>query len=160
MRTPRWRRTPLLVGAVVALVIGLGAGSAFAYFFTPMHHSGAADAGTAQAITVVQSQGTAGSTLYPGTTADLVVELDNPNNFPVHIVTVSGSGPVTSAGGIGACTTTGVTVPTQTGLSIAVAPGSDIQIHIPNGVAMGDSSNSGCQGATFSVPVALTVQQQ
>jgi hypothetical protein len=145
---------------VVALVVGLGTGSAFAYFGAPMHHSGAADAGTAQAITVVASQGTAGGNLYPGTTADLDVDLDNPNSFPVHVVTVSGDGPVTSAGGIGICTTTGVTVPAQAGLSIAVPPGADVVVHIPNGVAMGASSSSGCQGATFSVPVILRVQQQ
>jgi hypothetical protein len=149
----------MIFGAVVALVVGLGAGSAFAYFARPMHHSGAAGAGTAHAITVVQSQGTASGTLYPGTTSDLVVELDNPNNFAVDIVTVAGSGPVTSSGGIGTCTTTGVTVPTQTGLSLAVAPGADVVVHVPDGVAMGATSSSGCQGATFSVPVALTVQQ-
>jgi hypothetical protein len=143
----------------VALVVGLGAGSAFAFFAKSMHDSGAAGADTARAVTVVQSQGTVVGTLFPGTTADLIVVLDNPNNFPVHIATVSGSGPVTSSGGIGVCTTTGVTVPTQTGLSIAVAPGANVVIHVPSGVAMGASSSSGCQGATFSVPVALTVQQ-
>lgn len=150
----------MLVGAVVALVVGLGAGSAFAYFGQPMHDSGAARADMARSITVVQSTGTAANELYPGATADLVVELDNPNNFPVDIVTVTGTGPVTSSGGSGSCTTTGVTVPTQTGLSIPVAPGSDVVVHIPGGVAMGPDSSSGCQGAAFNVPVALTVQQQ
>jgi hypothetical protein len=144
----------------VALVLGLGAGSAFAYFGRPMHDAGAAHADMARSITVVQSTGTASSELYPGATADLIVELDNPNSFPVDIVTVTGDGPVTSSGGIGSCTTTGVTVPAQEGLSIAVAPGTDVAVHIPAGVAMGPSSSSGCQGATFTVPVSLTVQQQ
>jgi hypothetical protein len=160
MRSPRWRRTPVLVGAVVALVIGLGAGSAFAYFGKPIHDSGSARAGMARSITVVQSTGTVATTLYPGATSDLIVELDNPNSSPVDIVTVAGSGPVTSSGGIGSCVTTGVTVPTQTGLSIAVAPGADVVVHIPGGVTMGSRSSSGCQGATFNVPLALTVRQQ
>jgi hypothetical protein len=154
-----YRRAPLLVGAVVALVIGLGAGSAFAYFARPIHDSGSAGAGRAQPITVVQSNGTVASTLYPGASADLIVEIDNPNNFPVDIVTVAESGTVTSSGGIGNCTTTGVTVPTQKGLAIAVAPGSNVAVHIPDGATMGPNSSSGCQGATFNVPVALTVQQ-
>ena len=160
MRSPRWRRTPVLVGAGVALVIGLGAGTAFAYFGKPVHDSGSARAGMARAITVVQSTGTVATTLYPGATSDLMVELDNPNSFAVDIVGVTGSGPVTSSGGIGSCTTTGVTVPTQKGLSIAVAPGVDVVVDIPDEVAMGPSSSSGCQGATFNVPLALTVQRQ
>ena len=139
MRSLRWRRTPLLLGAVVALVIGLGAGSAFAYFGKPVHDSGAARAEMARSVTVVQATGTVATTLYPGATADLVVELDNPNNFPVDIVTVAGSGPVTSSGGVGNCVTTGVTVPTQTGLSITVAPGADVVVHIPDEVAMGSA---------------------
>jgi hypothetical protein len=154
------RRIPLLVGAVVALVVGLGAGSAFAYFARPMHDHGAAGAGMARSVTVMQSTGTVATTLYPGGSADLLVQIDNPNNFPVTIVSVTGSGSVTSSGGIGNCTTTGVTVPAQKGLSIAVAPGSDVAVHIPDGVSMGPTSSSGCQGATFNVPVALTVQQQ
>jgi hypothetical protein len=155
----RSRRVPLLVGAVVALVVGLGAGSAFAYFARPMHNHGAAGASMARSITVVQSTGTVARTLYPGASADLIVQIDNPNDLPVDIVTVVGNGPVTSSGGIGSCVTTGVTVPTQKGLSIAVAPGSDVVVHIPDGVAMGSTSSSGCQGATFNVPVALTVHQ-
>jgi hypothetical protein len=155
-----WRRTPVLAGVVVALVIGLGTGSAFAYFGKPAHDAGSARTGMARSITVVQSTGTASTTLYPGATADLVVELENPNTFPVDIVGVTGSGPATSSGGIGSCTTTGVTVPTQNGLSIAVAPGVDVVVDIPDGVAMGPSSSSGCQGASFTVPVVLTVRQQ
>jgi hypothetical protein len=154
-----FRRAPLVVGGVVALVVGLGAGSAFAYFARPIHDSGAAGAGRAQPITVVQSNGTVASKLYPGASADLIVEIDNPNNFPVDIVTVMASGAVTSSGGIGNCTTTGVTVPTQKGLSVTVAPGANVTVHIPDGVAMGPNSSSGCQGATFNVPVALTVRQ-
>jgi hypothetical protein len=156
----RSRRVPLLIGAVVSLVVGLGAGSAFAYFGGPMHDHGAAGTGMARSIAVVQSTGTVTTELYPGARADLVVELDNPNNFSVDIVTVTPSGPVTSSGGIGTCTTTGVTVPTQRGLSITVVPGSDVVVHIPDGVSMGPTSSSGCQGATFTVPVSLTVQQQ
>jgi hypothetical protein len=150
----------VLVGSVVALVIGLGAGSAFAYFGRPVHDSGSARAGMARSITVVQSTGAAATTLYPGATSDLIVELDNPNTYAVEIVGVSGSGAATSSGGIGNCTTTGVTVPLQAGLSIAVAPGAAVVVHIPDGVAMGPSSSSGCQGASFKVPVALTVDRQ
>jgi hypothetical protein len=32
-------------------------------------------------------------------------------------------------------------------------------IHVPNGASMNTNSASGCQGATFQIPVTLTVQR-
>ncbi len=156
----RWMRMPLVLGAVIALVLGLGAGTAYAYFTSTGHGSGAASAGTASPVTVVQASGTVNSKLYPGASADLLVELNNPNSYSVNIVGVTaGTGTVTGTSGVSTCTNTEVTVPTQTGLSIAVAPGNGILVHIPNGVAMGTTPDSGCQGATFQVPVTITVQK-
>jgi hypothetical protein len=75
------------------------------------------------------------------------------------IVGIAQNGTATPEGGSG-CTSSndGVTVPTQSGLSMSLAPGTQV-LHFSGAAAMSTSSSSGCQGATFDVPVTLTVQQ-
>jgi hypothetical protein len=153
-----WRRAPLVVGAAVALVVGLAAGAAYGYF-TLGSGSGTASVGTVQSVTVLAATGTPTSKLIPGTSADLALTLDNPNSYAVNIVSISQNGSVNAVGGIGTCSTTGVSVPTQTGLSISVASGSSVNVDIPNGASMSTSSDSGCQGASFHIPVTITVQK-
>jgi hypothetical protein len=161
----RLRRMPLVLGAVVALVLGLGAGTAFAYFTSTGHGSGAASTGTPLSVTVLQASGTVTNKLYPGGSGDLRVKLDNPNSYPVTIVAIAaGSGTVTSSGGVGACTNTGVSVSPQSGLNIPVAsdaspPTYPVSVIIPGGVSMSTNSDSGCQSATFQVPITITVQK-
>jgi hypothetical protein len=156
----RWRQAPLVFGAVLALVVGLGAGTAYAFFTGVGNGSGAASVGTTKSVTVDQIvSGSVTNKLYPGTSGDLKLELDNPNSYPVTIVGITSNGTVTGSGGVGTCSTTGVTVPTQTGLSISVASGTGVFVVIPNGVFMGATSDSGCQGATFQVPVTITVEK-
>jgi hypothetical protein len=162
-------------GAAAALAIGLGAGagSAYAYFTSAGSGTSAASVGTTQQVTLVAAtSGSALSTLIPGGTADLRVQLNNPNSFSVTIVGISQNGPVTVVGGTG-CTSdsgtwpsltlgnSGVSVPTQTGLSITVAAGpiTNVVVHVANGASMNTSSASGCQGATFQIPVTITVQR-
>ncbi|MCU1363403.1 MAG: hypothetical protein JWM55_1231, partial [Acidimicrobiaceae bacterium] len=159
----RWARKPLTFGAVVALVVGLGTGTAFAFFTTLGTGSGTASVGTPLSVTVEQATGTVTNLLYPGASGDLKVTLDNPNSYPVTIVAIQGNGPVAvSSAGIGTCNTTGVAVVTQSGVSIPVAsdanpPNNPVSVVVSDGVSMDATSDSGCQGATFSVPVLVTV---
>lgn len=158
----RWRRrAPLVVGAVAALVIGLGSGVAWGYFTAIGSGSGVASVGTVMPVTVVAATGAPTSKLIPGASADLALTLNNPNSYSVNIVSITQnmSGSITSTGGIGSCSTTGVSVPSQTGLSITVASGSGVIIHIPAGASMSASSSSGCQGASFQIPVTITVHK-
>jgi hypothetical protein len=156
----RWfRRAPLLVGIVVALVTGLGAGTAFAFFEGSGSGSKGATIGTPAPVTVLAATGTPSTELIPGGTADLTLTLDNPNSYPVVITGISQDGSVTVSGGIGTCSTTGVSVPTQSGLSYTVQSGSTVVVHIANGAAMATDSDSGCQGASFEVPVTITVEK-
>lgn len=170
-RTPTFRRRIIvglsLTGAVVAVS---GGGAAYAYW------SGQSGAGSGVATTtpgladvhlVAVTGGNDPSTLLsPGRAADLIVEVNNPNPRPVTIVSITQAGDVTPVGGTGpgpACTggssgTTGVTVPTQT-VSLSVASGPQIVLHIPGGALMSMSSASGCQGASFHIPLTATVQQ-
>jgi hypothetical protein len=155
----RWLRMPLVFGAVVALVVGLGAGTAFAYFTSSGSGSGTSSVGTVQSVTVIEASGSVTNKLYPGASGDLLVELDNPNSYSVNIVGITGNGTVTGSSGIGTCSTTGVSVLTNNSLSIVVASGSNVSVVIPNGVSMDAASDSGCQGATFQVPVTITVHK-
>ena len=93
-----WLRVPFALGAVIALVLGLGAGAAYGYFLGGGSGSGAASTGADPPVTVVAASGTVTDTLSPGNSGDLLVELDNPNNFPVEIVSVTGAGAVTAFG--------------------------------------------------------------
>ena len=153
----RARRASILVGAVAALVIGLGSGAAFAYFTSVGSGSGRATTGTAKRVTVIAATGTVKSKMIPGGSADLLVELDNPNSFPVVITDISQNGALSVVGGTN-CTAanSGVSVPTQSGLDVTIPTG-DTLVHVPNGASMSSTSNSGCQGASFELPISLTV---
>ena len=156
----RLPRTFVVTAAVILL--GVAAGSAYGYWRTSGSGSGTASTGTAQAVTIEAANGSPATKLIPGNTADLVLTLDNPNSYAVTIVGIAQNtgGSVSIVGGAG-CTAgnSAVSVPTQSGLSVAVAPGSGQTVHIAKGAAMGTASNSGCQGASFQIPVNVTVQR-
>ncbi len=154
------RRFLIAVPGSMALLGGL-AGGISAYVHGSGSGSGAATVGTASPVTVqAVTSGTPMSSLVPGGSADLLVQVSNPNSFAVTIVAIAPNGPVSSVVGGNGCTVanSGVSVPTQTGLSIAVGPGTQV-VHIAGGATMSTSSFSGCQGASFQVPAALTVQR-
>jgi hypothetical protein len=153
-------RAPLAGGVAVALILGIGAGSAFGFLTGTGHGSGLAVSGTDPSVTVMSAIGTVASKLYPGARSDLIVTLDNPNNYSVTITSVVGNGAVTASGGIGPCATTGVSVPVLTGLQVIVAAGNNVSVAIPNGVSMDTTSDSGCQNATFQIPVTITVEKR
>ncbi len=157
----RCRRAPFVFGAVAALVVGLSAGSAYAWFTSSGSGSATASVGTVQTVTVLAATGTPTSKLHPGASADLTLTISNPNASPVTLVSVTQHGTVTVVGGTG-CTpsNSGVTVPTQSGLSISVASGTSVVVHIPNGASMSTSSANGCQGASFHIPVLITAEKR
>lgn len=153
-------RSRVIVVFLAVAVAGLLAGSAFAYFTVTGSGSGSVITGTSQTVTVeAVTSGSPSSTLLPGGTGDLLVQLENSASTAVTIVAISQNGPATPVGGNG-CTASNdsVTVPSQTGLSISVATGSQL-VHFAGAAAMASSSASGCQGAAFDIPVTLTVQQ-
>lgn len=152
-------RRSLVVGTVLALVLGLGAGAAFAYFTSSGSGSGAASVGTVSPVEVVAASGSVANKLYPGTSGDLKVQLNNPNSYPVTIVGLApGTGAVTVSGASGTCASTGVTINSLSGLNVTVGTGSG-SVTIPNAVSMANTSDSGCQGATFQVPIVITVHK-
>lgn len=179
MRLPSPRtiksRTVVLVGSATIFLVGLSSGAAFAYF-TNSGGSGSGSAttsGTApSSVTVEAAAGSPTSLLQPGSSADLTLTINNPNTFALTLTAVSQSGAVSVVGGGGACTsdtgtwpslalgTSGVSVPSLSGLSVNIPAGpGNVTVHIPSGASMTSASNSACQGASFHVPVTITVHK-
>jgi hypothetical protein len=160
------RRWPApLVGAVVALALGLGGGAAYAYFTSHGSGTGSATAGTLQPVTVTAFTGgdTPSTTLLPNGTADVILRVQNLNAFAVTLVSVSGGpGAITVSGGSG-CTAgnSGVSFLNQSGLTDAIAgSGSGTTfIDLSGAASMTTASVTGCQGATFNIPVTITVHK-
>ncbi len=154
------RHSRVVAALAVVVILGVMGGAAFAYFSSSGHGHGSGTDGTANAVTVqAVATGTPSSTLVPGGTSDLIVQVQNPNSQTVKVTSIAQNGSATPVGGSG-CTTAndGVSVPGETGLSISVAPGTQV-VHVAGAASMALSSSSGCQGASFDIPVTLTVQE-
>jgi hypothetical protein len=151
-----FRRTTAVVVAVGAGFIGVT--GAYAYFTAP----GGTGSGTTTSGSLQQPTGvtaTVSASLIPdGSTHDLIVSLTNPNGFAIYVTGVQPNGPATVAtAGIGPCINTGVSAVSLSNLlGLGVAPGAQM-VTIPGAAKMDATSDSGCQNATFTIPVTLTV---
>ncbi|MCB0906227.1 MAG: hypothetical protein KDB63_03800 [Nocardioidaceae bacterium] len=160
------RRALVTVGGAgtVALLAG---GPVFAFYTVAGAGSSSGTTGTVQPLTLSPATvGSPSSTLLPGGTADLLLNVTNPNAVAVTITGVAQGGGVTVSGGSGCSsdpawpTTTGnsgVAIVTTTGLSISVPGGSTATVHVTGAASMTNGSASGCQGAAFQIPVTVTV---
>lgn len=156
-----WFRRIATLTAITGVIVGSGV--AYAYWTTSGTGSGTAKAATASPLSTVSAVASTTGLLYPGAIGDLKVTFDNPNPFPVTVKSLSaGTGAVTASGGASTCSTTGVSLLSQSNLSILVPAksGTDGQTTatVTGAVQMDNSSDSGCQGATFTVPVSFTGQ--
>ncbi len=157
------RRRALLLVAVVALVVGIGAGAAYGHFTSsgsgPGQHG---STGTMQTVTVATA-GTPSSPLLPGGTGDVVFSVTNPNNFTVSLVGVALSGTITSDNNHSGCTTTDsnpvVTLSVPSGdLPVSIAANSTKPVDLANAASMDIAATNNCQGATFNIPITITVR--
>jgi hypothetical protein len=148
----RHRRRVAVFGTTVLLVVG--AAAAFAAWTVGGGGSGSATATSAQNLTT--SVATTTASLYPGITgANLALTVNNPNPFPVTITSVNANGAaVPDAAHAAACVTTGVSFATTATTKTIPANGSS-SFGVA-GVSMSNASDTGCQGATFTVPVTFT----
>jgi hypothetical protein len=162
---PRRRRWPLVpvAGAAAALAAGLGGGGAYAYFTSTGSGTGHATTGSLVGVTVAALTGGDSPTtkLLPGGSADVILRVNNTNAFPVTLVSVTG-GPatITVSGGSG-CTlaNSGVSFVNQSGLSVSIGASGTTLVDLPGAATMTTSSFTGCQNATFNIPVSITVQK-
>jgi hypothetical protein len=151
--------------AVAGLVAGgsLVAGAAFASWTSPAGSgNGYAKAGQARAVTIGTATASTTSLLFPGSSADVKIDITNPNSYPVKISSVAaGTGSIVVSGASGTCTTTGVTfnpASDSNGLDSGLLIGANetATLTLANGASMDNRSESGCQNATFAIPVSVT----
>ncbi|MEJ2861692.1 hypothetical protein [Actinomycetospora flava] len=155
----RWaRRLPAVGVTGVVVAVLLGAGLASAAWLSSGGGTGTARGGQALAPTTTAVAGTAitANLLYPGTSGDVKVTVNNPNVYPVTVSSVTANGTVTAAGGTGACTTTGVSLATATP-GTAIPANSAATLTLANAASMTSASENGCQNATFTIPVTVAI---
>jgi hypothetical protein len=148
----------------VALCLLAGGGTAYAYWATTGAGSGAAAAGTMQAVTVdAFIAGDSNRTsLVPGGTADVILRTSNPNAFAVQLYSVAASGPVTADAAHAGCITTGVsfTAPAAPlAPAVTIPAHSSLLVSLPGTASMSTQSLSACQGATFKIPVTVEARR-
>lgn len=155
------RARTLAFGALAAAISVLAlSGVAAAHWTAGGSGSGQASTATLQPLEV--TAGTAPPALYPGGVADAVIVVSNPNPFAVSITAIApGEGALSVSGGSGDCTVPDVQL-TAPGASFladldAIEPGGPITITLPGAAAMGTLAESGCQGASLSIPVTVEV---
>ena len=152
VRTPR-RARRRVVAAAISLTAALAATAAFAAWTVGGGGTGTATATSAQNLTT--SVATTTAALYPGISgSSLYLTVNNPNPFPVAITSVNANGAAVPDAGHATCVTTGVTF-TTTAVTQTVAANASASF-VANGVAMSNASDTGCQGATFTIPVTFT----
>ena len=121
------------------------------------HGSGSAysKAGTAQGLSTVDIHAQAAGQLYPGVNGDVIVKLSNPNPYPVHITSISnGSGGITAD--LAGCVNTGVTFNPPASVDWTVPANDSAQFTLAGAAHMSNSSDDGCQGAVFTIPVTFS----
>jgi hypothetical protein len=132
-----------------------------AYAWLTASATGASSASTSPFAPVTVAPLAVGDTttadLQPGGSGDVVLRVSNPNPFPVTLIAVAANGAVTASGGTGVCTTSGVSFINQSGLTDPIAASGISIVHLTSAATMSAASQSGCQGATFAIPVSITV---
>jgi hypothetical protein len=156
------RRLGLATGAALVVASGAASWQAWAWFGGRGEAQAAAEVGTMGAPTLAAVATLDGVTpLAPGGVGDLVVAVHNPNPFPIEVVslTLADAAVVTSdaAGCAGAVVSLAQPVLALDPGPTAAADG-DTVVRVVAAVRMADDAPSACQGASFTVPVAVAVR--
>ena len=87
-----------------------------------------------------------------------MLRVNNPNAFPVKLVSVTSTGPPTLVGST-VCTpaNAGVAFINQAGLAMSISPGTQL-LRLPGAASMSIASDDTCQGASFALPVTIRVE--
>ncbi len=151
------RRTLFLAGLVLLVVIG--AGAAFAYWTTHGAGTGTSSSGTLQPVTVdafVGGDSPSPSFLLPGGSADVILRVKNTNAFAVTLVTVNG-GPAAITDNKSGCAGTDLSFASQSSRSDTIAASGTTLVRLTGAATLSTSAANACQGATFFIPVTITV---
>lgn len=154
----------LVAGCTLAVGVAIGAGAAYGYFTSSGSGSGSVTVGNMQTVTVATA-GTPSSPLVPDGSGDVVFSVTNPNDFAVSIVGIGlqSGGSITPDAGHSGCVTTDshsvvtLSVPSSD-LPVSVPANSTVPINLANAASMDIAATNNCQGATFNIPVTITVR--
>jgi hypothetical protein len=156
----------IVVGTAIAAVGVVG----ISYASWDASTTGAAQAQAQTGTKLVVTAAATDATLYPGATGDAYIKIENGNKYPVRVseITWKPSNGVAATPLAGStCNNTGVYFgdfsngPVGTGgvlanLALDLKAGQTQTFTLKNAVHMINNSENGCQGATFSIPVAVT----
>ena len=149
----------LIVGSMTLIVMA-AVGFVYAAWTTNGSGSGYAKAGSAQALTTVDVSATTTASLYPGQNGSVKLQISNPNPYNVRVTAVEDSGTITTdaAHDSAGCTSAahGVTFNDQSNQTLDINASSSATFTLSGAASMAGSSHNACQGATFTIPVALT----
>jgi P pilus assembly chaperone PapD len=98
------------------------------------------------------------SALMPGGSSDVVLRIFNPNPYALSLTSISVNGSIAVSAASGTCTLPGVTTNFPSHPAITVPAGSSL-VHLSGAALMSLGSQSGCQGATFTIPVSASFQK-
>ena len=153
------RRSKTILGLAAAAAVLANAGAAYAYWVVNGSGTAAAAAGAVVELKLT-GRSDDSAPLYPGTAADLTVMVANQNGFPIRITAVTTGGRKPEADPEhreGGCRTTGVTASHETMSVSWNVPKNAVGVFtVPDGLIMSNSSDSACQGATFTIPLRAT----
>ena len=171
-KNSKWTRRTLVMGGVAAAVVGIGV--AEAAWTATASGNGASTAHATYSLSVAaNSSATSPHQLYPGsgagTPGDIELAITAPTQYGITVTGFSaGTGGFSSSAGTNC--TGGRTGTHPTGLaynfsanqaalganSFNVAAGATVYVELSNAVAMDNTSDANCAGATFTVPVQVT----
>jgi hypothetical protein len=149
----RPRKKLFVAGGVVAGL--MASGIAWAAWTANGTGEGYTKATTAVALTTDDVSATTVGQLYPGGSGDVKLTINNPNPYPVQVTSITGNGTIVADSGHAGCTTTGVSFANQTG-TWNVAANGETAVTLTGAASMSNASLNACQGATFTIPVALS----
>jgi hypothetical protein len=138
--------------AVVALVLGVGGGSAYAFINSVAFGTATATVGTVVPLQVGDPTPTA--TLMPGMAGTLYFTVTNTNSRPVTLTTLSTITPTSSA--CGADLKRAVKLPYTLSEAITVRAHTSVTMSLPNVVTLTSQAPTTCQGTTFSVSLVFS----
>ena len=141
-------KSALVIGGVATLAIG--GGVAWAAWSSTGSGSGSVTSTTSVNSTI--SSDTTGVPLYPGASKTFTVKVNNPNDYPVVVNSISaGSSLITSGGCVsGTVTSTGSTNPSGT-IAAGLTGTYTLTAH------MDPNAADNCQGQTFTLPLTATL---
>lgn len=139
--------------AVVALLatasLGITATAAYAAWSVNGSTTATARTATATALSLTVSAPTG---LFPGASRAITVTVENPNEFPVRLLSATLGGLVAPAG----CGASNATLGTFSGTLPTVAAQSTTTLTFTNGITLASNADNACQGVQFGLTASVT----